>query len=462
MARILVIDDEPGICRAFEKHFEKLGHEVRVSSRAETALKLAEVFAPDLIILDVRLPGMSGIEALGRLRPMDPTVPIIVVTAYGTMETAVEAVRRGAYDYILKPLDLAAMGEVIDHALESRRLAEEIVIGVRPLAVTPPPVPDAPREGYAPLLGRTPAMQEVFKSIGAASLSDAPVLIVGESGTGKEMTARAIHYSSARADQPFEPLNCGAVPVGRLLREVFGVEGGEGRLRRAGGGTLYLGEAHALAPAAQAELARYLAEGTGSSVGGGDREPAKARVMGAMNRDPETEVSEGRLREDLFYRLGVVTIRIPPLRERAADIPLLTGRFLGARGPDRAPITKEALRMVLSYSWPGNVTELRNAVEHAIVMARGEAILPEHLPEHVRHGADRQPEADDDRIRSIVDAALSGGVSDGEVFQAVMDRFEAPLIAAVLERTGGNQVKAAKLLGIHRTTLRTKIQKHGL
>jgi len=462
MARILVIDDEPGICRAFEKHFQKQGHEVRVSSRAETALKLAEAFAPDLIILDVRLPGMSGIEALGRLRPLDPTVPIIVVTAYGTMETAVEAVRRGAYDYILKPLDLAVMTEVVTRALESRRLAEEIVIGARPVAVTPPPVPCAPREGYAPLLGRTPSMQGVFKNIGAASLSDAPVLIVGESGTGKELTARAIHYSSARADQPFEPVNCGAVPEGRLLREVFGTEGSAGRLLRAGAGTLFLDEAHALAPAAQAELARYLEDGTSTPVGGGERVPAAARVIGATNRDPEEEVKEGRFREDLFYRLGVVTIRIPPLRERAADIPLLTGRFLAARGPDRAPITKEALRSVLSYTWPGNVTELRNAIEHAVVMARGEAILPEHLPEHVRRGAGGRPEADDDRIRGIIDSALNGGVPEGEVFQAVMDRFEVPLLAAVLERTGGNQAKAAKLLGMHRTTLRTKIQKHNL
>ncbi|MEN8150025.1 MAG: sigma-54 dependent transcriptional regulator [Planctomycetota bacterium] len=462
MARILVIDDEPGICRAFEKHFEKQGHEVRVSSRAETAIRLAGAFAPDLIILDVRLPGMSGLEALGRLRPIDPTVPIIVVTAYGTMETAVEAVRRGAWDYILKPLDLVAMGEVIERALDSRRLAEEIVIGSRPEVAPPAPRPERPREGFAPLLGRTPGMQEVFKSIGAASLTDAPVLIVGESGTGKEMTARAIHYSSSRADRPFEPMNCGAVPGPRILREIFGAPGQPGRLVRAEGGTVYLAEVHALPPTAQSDIARLLEEGSYEAGEEGKREPLTARVMASMTRDPDTEVAEGRFRQDLFYRLGVVTLRIPPLRERRADIPLLIGRFLDGRGGGGAAMTKEALRTLLEYSWPGNVTELRNAIERSVVMSRGGTILPEHLPEHVIRGADLGPEEDSDRIRGIVDRALENDPPEEGVFQVVMDRFEAPLIAAVLERTGGNQVQAAKVLGIHRTTLRTKIRKHGL
>jgi two-component system nitrogen regulation response regulator GlnG len=302
-------------------------------------------------------------------------------------------------------------------------------------------------------------MQEVFKSIGAASLTDAPLLLVGENGTGKEMTARAIHYSSSRAEGPFETVNCGAVPEGRILRELFAADG-TGRLSRADGGTLFVDEAHSLAPAAQAELARFLADGEYSPTGESGKRSANARVIGAMDRSPESEVEEGRLREDLYYRLGVVTIRLPPLRERAADIPLLVGRFLEDR--KGGALTREALRAILVYSWPGNVTELKNAVEHAAVMSRGDAILPEHLPDHVHRGAESETAPDEALIRETVERALENAGEEDGVYQPVMDRFEAPLIAAVLEKTGGNQVQAAKLLGIHRTTLRTKIRKHGL
>jgi DNA-binding NtrC family response regulator len=440
MARILVIDDEPGICRAFEKFFRKEGHEVRSSSRAETALPLAEAFGPDLVILDVRLPGMSGLEALGRLRKIDPAVPVIVVTAHGTMETAVEAVRRGAWDYVLKPLELAGMKDLVERALQSRKAAEDVVIG-EAKGTEPPPVPEGAKDKYAPLIGRTPPMQEVFKKIGAASLTDAPVLLLGERGSGKEMTARAIHYSSPRADQPFEPVNCDAVPEARLHRELFAE--GTGRLPRAAAGTLFLDELHAVSPGVQAELERYLEAG------------GPARMLAATHRDPD----ECGIRKELLYRLSVVTIEVPALRERAADIPLLVGRFLREGG---GAITKEALRAILSYPWPGNVTELRNAIEHAAVMARGAAILPEHLPEHVVSAGGGGPAEDDEVVRALIDRALEGETDEGEVFATVMARFEKPLIAAVLEKTGGNQVKAAKLLGIHRTTLRTKIGKYGL
>ncbi|MHC4472775.1 MAG: sigma-54-dependent transcriptional regulator [Planctomycetota bacterium] len=453
MARILVIDDEPGICRAFEKYFGQEGHLVRVSSRAETGLTLATAFEPDVVILDVRLPGMDGLEALKRLKSKDPDVPVVVVTAYGTMETAVEAMQRGAYDYILKPLDLAKTSEVLERAIESRRLSDDVAIG-RPAKPRRDPEP-APRrfgaQGFVPLIGRTPVMQEVFKRIGAVSLTDAPVLVAGESGTGKEMAARAVHYSSARSGGPFEPVSCGAVPEALLTAELFGTESRPGRLDRAKGGTLFLDEVSELAAPAQVELLRLLEEG----------EP-DARVVAATDVDLSAAVAAGRFREDLFYKLNVAAISMPALRERMADVPHLVARFLAGEEGPRGAISKDALRTLLTYRWPGNVRELRSAVEHSLVLARGGTILPEHLPEHVREGARRRPEEEDELIREIIAGALEGDVPDGEVFGTVMDRFERPLVAEVLARTGGNQVQAARILGIHRTTLRSKIKKYGL
>ena len=459
MARILVIDDEPGICRAFEQFLSERGHEVRVSSRGETAIRLSEAFGPDLAIVDVRLPGMSGLELLVKLREKDASLPVIVVTAYGAMETAVEAMRRGAYDYLLKPLELARIQTVIDRALESRKIAADVALGGA----------RAPGVGIAPgvrLLGKTLVMQEVFKRIGAVSTSDVPVLVTGESGTGKEMVARAIHAASARAAGPFEAVNCAAVGEAELKGEIFGCLGLEGVLRpgrteRAAGGTLFLDEVAGLPASVQVHLLRLVESRQLTGPDGVSRLNADVRVISATAADLPGEIEAGRFREDLYYRLNVIGIRMPPLRDRVQDIPILAAAFLSARAGEKARISKSALRRMLEHPWPGNVRELRNAVEHALVLARGETILPEHLPEHVRAGAEHRPEDDGERIRAIVDAMLEVGIPEGEVYQAVMDRFEAPLIAAVLERTGGNQVQAAKLLGIHRTTLRSKIQRHG-
>ncbi len=460
MARILVIDDEPGICRALEKFLQGEGHEVRTSSRAETGLPLAEAFEPDLVILDVRLPGMDGLEALSRLHERSPDLPVLVVTAYGTMETAVEAVRRGAWDYVVKPLDLERTLALVRRAVETRDRAREVAIGAaRGEGAGPAPLP---RERFPPLLGRTPAMQEVFKRIGAVSLTDVPVLLTGESGTGKELAARAIHYASARAAGPFECVNSASIPEERLEEELFGSGARAGRIARASGGSLFLDEVSELPAAVQARLLRVLEEGVLEDVDTGRRIEVDVRPLSASHADLRAAIEAGRFREDLFYRLSVMTIRLPALRERIADIPLLLDHFLkGGDGP-RGAIGKAALRPLLEYAWPGNVRELRNAVEHALVLARGGTILPEHLPDHVREGARRRPEEDGEIVRSLVERLLSAGIPEGEVYQAVMDRFEGPLIAAVLQRTGGNQVRAARILGIHRTTLRARIRKHGL
>jgi len=453
MARILVIDDEPGICRAFEKFLGGEGHIVRTSSRAETGLTLAEAFEPDLVILDIRLPGMSGLDALKLLNESSPELPVLVVTAYGTMETAVEAVKLGAYDYLVKPLELKRTAEVIVRALRSREAAGDVAIG------------DPWGRGAAStggrtntLIGKTPAMQEVFKRIGAVSISDVSVLVAGESGTGKEMVARAIHYSSARGDKPFEAVNCAAIPEEMLEKELAGTgDGSAGRIERAEGGTLFLDEVAGLPAGVQVRLLHLLEDGCFERMGETERVSADVRMIAATNSDLSAEVEAGRFREDLYYRLNVMTIKVPPLRDRVPDIPVLAAHFLSLRGG--GSVSKGALRGLLAYAWPGNVRELRNAIEHAMVLSRGGTILPEHLPDHVREGAGRRPEEDEQLIRDLVARTLDEAGEDGNAHALMMERFESHLIALAMERTNGNQVKASALLGIHRTTLRSKLSK---
>ncbi len=466
MSRILVIDDEPGICRAFERFFKGKGHSARTASRAETGITLAEAYEPDVILLDIRLPGMSGLDALLKLRGLDPSVPVVVMTAYGTMDTAVLAMKRGAYDYVLKPIDLARISAVVGRALEGRKIAAEADTGPAlkgNLALS--------REGSLPVLvGRTAGMQEVFKRIGAVSDSDTCVLITGESGTGKEMVARGIHNASPRAGRSFERVSCGALPEDLLHCELFGVAPGvesvpgarrTGRVESAEGGTIFLEDVSEMPASVQVRLLELLEEGRYEPTGGDETRPGDVRIISSSGQGLEELVRAGRFREDVFYRLNVMTIEVPPLRERLADIPVLAAMFLGTAGTDSV-LSKEALRILVTHSWPGNVRELRSAVEHALVLARGGAVLPEHLPDTVRSTEQSGARDESEQVRGLVDSLLSGDLPEGELFANVMDRFEAPLIAAILSRTDGNQVRAAKVLGIHRTTLRSKIKKHGL
>lgn len=466
MPRILVIDDEPGICRAFERFFKGQGHSVRTASRAETGITLAKAYEPDVVLLDIRLPGMSGLDALLKLRELDQGVPVVVMTAHGTMDTAIVAMKRGAYDYVLKPIDLARISAVVDRALEGRKIAAE--------ADTGPALKGNKAlsgEGGLPgLVGRTAGMQEVFKRIGAVSDSDACVLITGESGTGKEMVARGIHNASPRSGRPFERVSCGALSEDLLSCELFGVaEGVEavagarrtGRVESAEGGTLFLEDVTEMPPSVQVRLLGLLEQGTFEPTGGGESRPGNVRIVSSTGRDLPELAGAGRFREDVFYRLSVMTIRVPPLRERLADIPVLASMFLGSAGTESV-LSKEALRVLVTHSWPGNVRELRNAVEHALLLARGGTVLPEHLPDTVLATMKDGPRSEDEQVRALVESILAQSESESELFTSVMDRFEAPLIASILKQTEGNQVQAAKILGIHRTTLRSKIKKHGL
>jgi len=456
-SRIFVVDDEPGICRALERFFAGRGDACRSFARAEEALAAAPEGRPDLVILDVRLPGMSGIEALPRFRALVPAPAVVVVTAHGTLDVAVDAIRLGALDYLPKPMDLAQVGAVADRALAVRAAALAPEAGADPAAL---------------LVGRSGAMQEVFKKIGAVALSEVPVLVTGESGTGKEMVARAIHRASRRAAGPFEPVDCASLPETLFESELFGHERGAftgavarriGRLERSEGGTLFLDEVAEIPPASQAKLLRFLETRTFERLGGSGPAAVDARVVAATHRDLAARIREGLFREDLFYRLDVVTIRVPPLRERPEDIPLLVAHFLAQeRGGPNGGISREALDRLMAHPWPGNVRELRNAVEHARVLARGSPILPGNLPPTVA-GASAPAGEDDALIRAVVRRLVAeGGETAEDLHGKLSARFEKPLFEEVLARTRGNQVQAARILGIHRTTLRERMERYGI
>ncbi len=460
-AAVFVVDDEPGICRAFERFFERRGEPCRTFPRAEEALAAAASAPPELVVLDVRLPGMSGIEALRRFRELPSPPAVVIVTAHGSLDVAVEAMRLGALDYLAKPLDLEAAAGVVERALASRRAS--------PVGATP----EEPALSGVPLVGRSPAMQEVFKRIGAVALSEVPVLILGESGTGKELVARAIHAASRRSGGPFEPLDCASLPEGLLESELFGHERGAftgavqlrvGRVERAHGGTIFLDEVAEIPPGAQAKLLRFLESRTFERLGGEGPITVDVRIVAATHRDLKERVRAGLFREDLLYRLEVLPIRLPPLRERPEDVPLLVAHFLGRGGAAASRgVSAEAMDRLLSYPWPGNVRELRNAVEHALVFARGEVVLPQHLPPSVEGGAPADAPPGDATLRALVHRLVAAaGDAEGTLHADVVARIERPLLEEVLARTGGNQVRAARILGIHRTTLRERIARYGL
>ncbi len=448
MSRILIIDDEPTVCWALEKYLRSRGHEAASVPSAEEGLERIAEAPPALVLLDVRLPGMDGLEALSAIRQGDAPPPVVVITAHGTMETAVEAMRRGAFDYLTKPIDLAQADDVLQRALARLEPAQG--------------VPAAPT-GQLRMVGSSAVMQAVYKQIGTVATSDANVLICGESGTGKELVARSIHQASDRAGGPFEPLVCASLPESLLESELYGYEPGAftganhrriGRLERASGGTLLLDEISEIPLSIQVKLLRFLEERIIERLGGDERIPVDIRLLAATNRPLDQLVGQGLFREDLLYRLQVVTIELPPLRQRLEDIPELIGAFLS--GPQ---ISREALEVLQSYYWPGNVRELRHAIEHAMVMARESTIAPRHLPPYL---VGERPVARGDDLRTAVRQQVESHCGEGELYGRLLAEWEKALLVPVMEQVGGNQVRAAELLGISRGTLRKKLRLYGL
>ncbi|MCY3021472.1 MAG: sigma-54 dependent transcriptional regulator [Planctomycetota bacterium] len=443
-----------------------------LAASAEEGLELAAKERPDLVLLDIRLPGISGLDALPRFREQNPDLPVLIMTAHGTMETAIEATKRGAWNYLLKPIHNEDALHHIRAALEHRSLSREVAQLKRELEDW---------RGLESLVGRSPAMQDVYRRIGAVATSSSSVLIFGESGTGKELVAKAIHRHSDRAGGPFIAVNCASMPEPLLESELYGhVKGAftgairdkAGKAEVADGGTLFLDEIGEMPLAIQAKLLRFLEEKRFERVGSTEPVEVDVRILAATNLDLRVQIKKQLFREDLYYRLNVVSIELPPLRSHKDDIPLLVARFLsaGAGEPSgkRAEISQEAMKLLERYDWPGNVRELKNAIEHAVVLAQGKTIAPEHLPSHIlqslRGEAPAQGQTLEDLIRQRTHRALdvAEGQTEGNAYAEISADLEKVVIETTLKRTGGNQVQASKLLGIHRTTLRKKIEDYGL
>ncbi|MGH7134471.1 MAG: sigma-54-dependent transcriptional regulator, partial [Pirellulales bacterium] len=465
MSKILIVDDEANVLIAFEKMLSVAGHAVLVSRSGERALELVGQEHPDAVVLDVRMPGMNGLDALSALKREQPRLPIIVMTGQGTMETAIEATKRGAFDYLLKPFDPAAMLELIERAVHGARVMErQVALG-----------PQAAAPGIDVMIGRSPAVQEVFKMIGRVAPTDATVLIRGESGTGKELVARAVYQHSRRAGEPLYVVNCVAIPETLLEAELFGHERGAftgaharriGKLEQADRGTVFLDEIGDIPSGIQAKLLRVLQERTIQRVGGNETIGVDVRIMAATNRNLERAMAEGQFREDLYHRLNVVTIRLPPLRERPGDIPLLVDFFLGHFAQEldmpRPAIAPEATGLLEQYGWPGNVRDLQNCIERLLIVTRGRALQADDVRQALAGGDQASPLADtmEEGMRKLVDRffATLGGPQPYEQFLQAIDKH---LIAEALARSHGNLAKAARLLGLPRATMHDKVQKHG-
>jgi DNA-binding NtrC family response regulator len=447
---LLLVDDEESISWALHRLALDEGHLAVAASSAEEAIGFAERQPFDLIMLDVRLPGIDGLSAMHRLKLLQPQVPIVVMTAFGNLSTAVEAIRNGAFDYISKPFDVEQALSVIRRALAPQ--------SVPPAAASPPTPMEADE-----LIGASPAMQEVFKRIALVAASKASVLITGESGTGKELVAKAIHSHSSCAGGPLVPINLAALNPSLVESELFGHARGaftgaeqarNGLLELAHGGTAFFDEAGDIPLAVQVKLLRSLEQQEVTPVGDVRSRQTAFRLIAATHRDLRNEVSEGRFREDLFFRLAIFEINLPPLRLRADDIPLLAEHFLRRLRPD-AQFDQETIEELRRRPWRGNVRELRNAIESAAVLARSGVIYAEHLPP--QRAEPVSVAALPNAVRSWVRDRLESSAPLDDLYQQFLDEAEPALLEAVLERTGNNRVAAANLLGIHRATLRKKL-----
>jgi len=460
-ADILVIDDEESICYAFRRCFEGRGWQVRVAGTAAAGLEAYRDRPADVVFLDVRLPDASGLDVLADLRRADPGCRVVVITAHGSLETVRRAVEGRAFEYLAKPIDLDRAVAAVEEALAARR------VGARAGGA-------APAAGDDLLVGAAPAIQEVYKRISRAARTESTVLVLGETGTGKELVARAIHAQSARAEGPFVPVNCAALPDHLVESELFGHVRGAftgadadkpGRLETADGGTVFLDEVGELPAAAQVKLLRFLDDQVIERLGSVAPVRVDVRVLAATNRDLAGAVAAGAFRRDLFYRLAVIQIEVPPLRDRAEDVPALVAHFLAqAAPPDGRPpaVSREAMDLLAACPWPGNVRELRNAVEHAVAASGGGPILPSHLPERVRRGEAAAPpggECAEALLARYVDRLEAEGPGR---FRVALAEVEKAFIRRALEAAGGNLSAAAERLGIHRNTLRAKIQEYGL
>jgi two-component system nitrogen regulation response regulator GlnG len=460
VSRILLVDDEEAVCWALKRALTAERHQVDTAASAEEALRLAVEQRPDAIVLDVRLPGMDGLTALEELRRRTEDAPVIVITAFGNLNTAVRAVEGGAFDYLAKPFDLDQALEAVHRALQ-RRVAQ------------PAGAAEAPAFGAADeIIGRSPAMQTVFKRIALAAPRDACVLITGESGAGKELVARALHRHSPRRERPFLPVHVAALNPALVESELFGhVKGAftgaaqtrPGLLSLADGGTIFLDELADIPLPVQIKLLRVLEHSEILPVGGNQSAQLNLRILAATHQDLGRRVAEGQFRHDLFFRLNVFQIHLPPLRERTGDIPLLAQHFLQRFEPRALPLLPETVRFLNSLPWLGNVRELRNALEHAAIVARGGPLLPAHFPAT----APTLPAADAGAqlavdMRHWLAERTSGTEAPTGLYAEMLHAVEPVLLAEIMRRVQGNRWTAAKWLGLNRATVRKKLNQYNM
>jgi two-component system nitrogen regulation response regulator GlnG len=465
MPTLLVVDDEPAILLAFRRAYRGSDLDVLTAESPAEGIALAESRRPDVIVLDMQLPGASGLDVYRRLRALDARTPVIFITGKSTTDTAIEAMKLGAYDYLFKPVELSQLRQVIDRAIALSRLAHVPAVVAEGGAVD---------ERADAIIGRCPAMLEVYKAIGRVALQDVTTLIAGETGTGKELVARAIYQHSRRAAGPFLAINCAAIPENLLESELFGHEKGAftgadrrriGKFEQANGGTIFLDEVGDMAPLTQAKMLRLLQEQRFERLGGNETVTTDVRVLAATNQDLETLVAQGKFRQDLYYRLSVFTIRLPALRERGDDLLLLVQhylrRFHRELGKDVQTVAPQALELLRQYPWPGNVRELQSALKQALLRASGSVLMPEFLPEALTKRNGLSAAADDGMsLAQFIDQRIAAGSED--LYAEAVRRLERLLVTRVLQHTGGNQLQAAKVLGITRGSLRNKVRELGI
>ena len=461
MDKLLLVDDEADVRYSFERIFSD-AVDLHTAASGEEALEVIPQIQPDLVIMDIRMGGLNGIETLRKIREFDTKLPVILMTAFGTTQTAIQAMKHGAYDYLLKPFDVPKLEAIVDGALKAARDMKQKV-SYEPLLES---------EDYdLGIIGRSAPMQEVFKTIGQLAGTNATALITGESGTGKELVARAIYHHSDRSEQPFIAVNCAAIPENLLESELFGHEKGAftgastqriGKFEQCDGGTIFLDEIGDMILPTQTKILRVLQDGIFERVGGNESVQVDVRLIAATNKPLEEAVEQKDFREDLFYRLNVVRVALPPLRDRSGDIPLLVDYFLQKFAGNESPaVQPEAMTLLKNHNWPGNVRELENAIRRALVMAKTGAIQPDTLPPEIT-----QPdtpvavEESGDNLSSLAQRLFQWARANPDL--RVIPAVERELIINALRETGGNQVQAAKLLGITRATLRKRIEKFNI
>lgn len=475
LEKILLIDDDEGLNHFLNRFFKRKGYDVTICLNGEDAIRKIHNENFDLILLDYKMPGLNGLETLKKIKDTQVKTPVVIMTAYGSTDTAIEAMKRGAYDYLSKPFERKELSCIVSEALELNRRMKEVVY----ISDSASPFESASSNKTLKMIGRSKTMQAVYKTIGQIAEKDVAVLITGESGTGKELAAKAIYHHSRRKEKPFLAINCPAIPEQLFESELFGYEPGAftgahhtkiGKIERANGGTCFLDEIGDMSAALQAKLLRVLQEGELERLGGMKTIKVDVRIIAATNKDLSLAVQKGLFREDLYWRLKVITIDLPPLRKRTEDIPELVEYFIARFGAEyNKPIrhvSEGVLKHFKTYSWPGNIRELENCLRRAVIVCTGDVIMEEHIElldkqkEHRAQSLNREQVMNGliDKIQNILPEVIR--LSKEDIHANIIEIVEKTIILKALEECGNNQVKAAEMLGISRNTLRHRLKRY--